>query len=563
MPAIISESENDQTFIYNLHSRFAVILGELETGNQRIHALDEEEVAKGTQHKQCRDQEYLKCYGDSSFTVPAIEECSALCATHQLTYGEGKRPCEMNLYHRWEAWVTAENELRTYHDHISGLFCPTEANGTTKTFRTDAASYMHEYMIKKEIVDQRLEEYDMKVECCNAAHEALDVKSADCNTLQTELEEKACEHAAEIHSVLTTFYRDFAQASSAYNCAEEEVRQLEADRKKEWVTLEVVRCLLSRIRAQNGVPCDESTNQVTEEIGFCEERHATDVCTITQEEFDALSSGFHADGENHELPDTSAEVSWGLEDVRKLCIDYPAVPAIPPTCADRHNVVGQCIPEPIATPCSQHWTHYDALPGFPQAEFSSTNPGCNAYPACTACDQPPTPEYEELDTCPGYTVDGCDRDGDGDANPLTYIRSVEGVADVRCCSGTDECQSQGFEPLPAFNLAPVDFTTPNEGTHTACYFDVTYQEAMHICHSAGKRICTVAEMNSNQCCGTGCWHNHHPIWVDAQGLGNARGVVQYQTHDQAAAANEALNNVEHRAGQDLSGQVPVPEALED
>ena len=49
MPAIISESENDQMFIYNLHSCFAVILGELETGNQRIHAFDEEEMAKGTQ----------------------------------------------------------------------------------------------------------------------------------------------------------------------------------------------------------------------------------------------------------------------------------------------------------------------------------------------------------------------------------------------------------------------------------------------------------------------------------------------------------------------------------
>ena len=51
MPAIISESENDQTFIYNLHSCFAVVLGELETDNQRIHALDEEEMAKGIQFR--------------------------------------------------------------------------------------------------------------------------------------------------------------------------------------------------------------------------------------------------------------------------------------------------------------------------------------------------------------------------------------------------------------------------------------------------------------------------------------------------------------------------------
>jgi hypothetical protein len=445
--------------------------------------------------------------------------------------------------------------LRTYHEHISGLFCPTEANGTTKTFRTEAADYMREYMVKKEVCDTRLEEYDMKADCCEAAHEALDAKSAECNTLQTELEEKACEHATTIHTVLTTFYRDYAQAESAYTCAEEEVRQLEADRKKEWVTLEVVRCLLSRIRAQNGVPCDESTNQVTEEIGFCEARHATDVCTITQEQFDDLSHNFHQEGEDHDVAgDSEGDVSWTLNDVRKLCIIYPDVPALPPACADRHSVTGLCLPPTIATPCTAHWSHYEGLPGFPHSPFSSTNPGCNAYPACTPCDQPPTPEYEAIDTCPGYTVDGCDRDGDGDANPLTYIRSVDGVADVRCCSGADEieCQSRDFEPLPQFGLAPVDFQTPDGGTHTNCYFDVTYQEAMHICHSAGKRICTVAEMNSNSCCGTGCWHNHHPIWVDAQGA--RAGVVEYQTHGQSVQNNNELNADSRRAGQELSGR---------
>ena len=44
MPAIISESKNDQTFIYNLHSRFAVILGELETGNQSIDDDDDDNL---------------------------------------------------------------------------------------------------------------------------------------------------------------------------------------------------------------------------------------------------------------------------------------------------------------------------------------------------------------------------------------------------------------------------------------------------------------------------------------------------------------------------------------
>jgi hypothetical protein len=41
---------------------------------------------------------------------------------------------------------------------------------------------------------------------------------------------------------------------------------LERDRKREWITLQVVNCLLETIREQNGVPCDDSNGGVTEEV---------------------------------------------------------------------------------------------------------------------------------------------------------------------------------------------------------------------------------------------------------------------------------------------------------
>lgn len=77
---------------------------------------------------------------------------------------------------------------------------------------------------------------------------------------------------------------------------------------------------------------------------------------------------------------------------------------------------------------------------------------------------------------------------------------------MRCCSiDGNTCQSQHFE-------GGVLYETPNGGTHEGCYFQVTYQEAMQVCHNAGMRMCNTDEMET--CCGTGCWHNHNAIWVD-------------------------------------------------
>merc|ERR1719235_1162068 len=336
---------------------------------------------------------------------------------------------------------------------------------------------MHQYMEQKIRVDEAERRYDEKVPVCVGTHDRLNDQSAICNQKQTELEEKACAHAVTINEVLTMYYNDYAQAVSAYNCAVEEIMQLERDRKREWVTLQVVNCLLERIREQNGVPCDDSNGGVTEEVGVCEERHGLAVCSTEEGE-------------------------------PRLCLDYPPIPQHPDECPARDQVIGVCMPVVQPVPCEGEWHNqeYADLPAVPLPPFSETNPGCNAYPECVDCPEIPPLSVPVIDSCPGYTVDGCTSDADQDDHPLTFIRDVDGVADVRCCSiDGSTCQSQDFE-------GGVDFLTPNGGTHTSCYFDVTYQKAMEVCHNAGKRICTTDEMDT--CCGTGCWHNHNAIWVN-------------------------------------------------
>jgi hypothetical protein len=453
IPAIINESLNDQRFIYSLHSRFEVIRSELASSNLEVFQLNAEEQASSHQHKECRDTEAERC--------------------------QGKRNCEMELYRLWTSWVTEEEELREIHGYISGHFCPPDANGTLHAFRVASVPWMQQYMAQKVVVDEAEWAYDQKVPDCVVTHGALDDQSAICNQRQTELEQTACAHAMKISDVLATYYSDFAQAQAAYNCAVEEIMQLERDRKREWITLQVVNCLLERIREQNGVPCDDSNGGVTEEVGICEERHGIAVCSTEEGE-------------------------------PRLCLDYPPIPPCPPQCPARDQVIGVCMPVQQPIPCEGEWHNqeYANLPAVPLPPFSETNPGCNAYPECVGCPEIPAPQPMWVDSCPGYTVDGCiGSDAEAGEHPLTFVRDTDGVADVRCCSiDGDTCQSQNFE-------GGVVFEAPGGGaTHEGCYFDVTYQQAMEVCHNAGQRICNQDEMQT--CCNTGCWHNHHAIWVD-------------------------------------------------
>jgi hypothetical protein len=455
IPAIINESENDQRFIHSLHSRFATIRENLVQNNLEVFQLNAEEQILSGQHKRARDTEHESCYGEG-----------------------GKRRCEMEMYRLWTVWVEEEEELRVIHDRIAGHFCPPGTNGTLHTFRVQSKPMMQQYMEQKIVVESAEHSYDDHLPTCVLAHVTLDQHSAMANALQGQLEEKACLHATKISEVLAEYYSDEAQAEAAYHCAVQEIMELERDRKREWVTLQVVNCLLTRIREQNGVPCDSADGGVTEEVGVCEERHGLQVCT-------------NEEGEP------------------RLCLDYPPVPPHPPFCSARDEVRGECRPVASPTPCCGAWEaqEYAGLPGFPLPPFSETNPGCNAYPSCVGCMDIPAPEYEPIDTCPGWTVDGCiGNDHEAGEHPLTFIRSTDGTADVRCCSiDGDTCESQHFEG----GVELVAGSTTYEG----CYFDVTYQEAMAVCHNAGMRICNNDEMQT--CCNTGCWHNRNAIWVDS------------------------------------------------
>jgi len=105
----------------------------------------------------------------------------------------------------------------------------------------------------------------------------------------------------------------------------------------------------------------------------------------------------------------------------------------------------------------------------------------------------------------GATMDGCPSDNSNSGNPSNgwdvgdmsqaeiplAVNGVDDTASVRCCSyDGNSCESD---------------------VGGVCHMDKTFVEAHAICAASGRRLCSQAEIP--QCCGTGCWFNHHAVWI--------------------------------------------------
>lgn len=330
IPAIRDASEADQLLLDTMYAQFEAALVELEEGNQRIHALNQERSTLSTQHKHCRDQEALFCVD--------------------------KQDCDYHLWDLWKIFVEEERDLRMIEGSIDGHFCVQDedgyyiANGTLFQFRAQSLPYMTSFIVQKVRVDTAEEHYDDYVPQCERKWTILDEQTNECDALQLSLERKACSHAVAIRDVQNTFAEAWNSALFSYNVTVHEVKLQEIDRISEYKTLSVVQCLLDRTSERNGRPCDESTDEISEEVTHCEQVR------------------------------TTTDVTW-------LELTYHIVVANPHPCPDRHQVVGRCWPEVPPFPCqAQYLTEeYGSLPDVPVPVFSETNSHCNPRPDCESC----------------------------------------------------------------------------------------------------------------------------------------------------------------------------------
>lgn len=498
IPTLVNESVADQAWLQSEWARFQGALDDLTVSNTEVNAWNSEETAASIRHKTCRDQEKLRC--------------------------DAKRECEMDLYTLWLSWVQEETGLRAIHDSLYTHFCDKDehgnfiANGTLHTFRVQSVPWMTSYRSQKTACDDAEDLYDAKLPDCRDAHYALDDKSGECNSDMTDLEGKACAHDASIATGLELFHSAWASLHASYQGITDLIYNQTQDRHLEYKTIVIVECLLGRVHDLNGRPCDESTGDVDDQMTTCEQQGEDAViCT----------------------------------DQPLLCPTYPPPPETPANCVDRHSVVGECLPVPQPRPCGDAWESAEMdLPPLPVPDFTEENPGCNEYPECSECSpqrgrtdgcdtdcyiaqltdyqhwvMPPASfalshatfdetaqSYADRNSLWGATVDGCSSDnsnrhdweGDqtGQAIPLV-VHSADEHAAVRCCS--------------------YDGNTCHSTVQGVCHDVATFHDAGAICHAAGMRLCTFAEMGSGVCCGTGCWFNHFAVWI-SDGTGGSNSV---------------------------------------
>ena len=94
--------------------------------------------------------------------------------------------------------------------------------------------------------------------------------------------------------------------------------------------------------------------------------------------------------------------------------------------------------------------------------------------------------FEILGSGPGLT-DGCPKQG-RILQPVEVV-SPSQTAAVRCCSDNDE---NCITPIPCLNT--------------------THYNAQEKCAAIGRRLCSVVELATNTCCGTGCGFDDELTW---------------------------------------------------
>jgi len=332
VPAIEHASRVSQENLYTSHKEFFATLKNLNAGLSSIADLESDETSKSQAHIKCRK-----------------EEEAPKCKT--------KTDCDKSLYEYWDTWYKHELDLHRDHLTFHGHFCV--ENGTHIDIRSTSASYMTDWMVTEERVRSAASKYTKQVELCNTAYTELSKQNEACNIMQTALEKAACAHAEKVSETVINFHTDFVKNVAAYETLVNHTKHMQADRIKEYTTLEVVQCLLHRVTERNGAPCDETTDTLEKELTECRERR-------------------HVVDSTH------------------LNLTYPCIPPIPVACSSRDSL-SNCMPIVQPHPCGTSFItqEYAELPALPEAPFGMQDAAlrgdvwretsCHGRPDCAVC----------------------------------------------------------------------------------------------------------------------------------------------------------------------------------
>jgi hypothetical protein len=277
---ILKNHEADQKFI---DDQLAELQNIVTTYDEKVLELKVYETAEEkthTNHVECRGA--TSRIDKTSFDEgqePADSEAEICLKASRKNWIRAKK---------WAELLTGERRYTSISTNLHGRFCPptgltwhskdlTDADinamvPALETYRTTTVTHMMTFNERGDkyfrVLIPAWEEADTIATQKNASHM---LKKGQCEGKKRLLETASCTRAEHHVDFIKNFEEDWTFAEDIFNKTKESIVISEKDRIREIVTLEMVKCLLEKIKIKNGTACN-STGDGDEEIKDCETR---------------------------------------------------------------------------------------------------------------------------------------------------------------------------------------------------------------------------------------------------------------------------------------------------
>jgi len=270
----------DQKFIDDQLKELQAILKTYNTNVLELGVWEKGEESNHTDHVECRGAAPRdNKVGMAAGQEPADSEAELCLEASRKNWVRAQK---------WALLLAGEERYTSISTQLHGRFCP--PTGVTWHTRdlTDAdinamvpelQSYRSSTVTKMTTFNTRGAKYfrvlipEWKVandiaETKNASHL---LKKTTCEGKKRSLETASCSRAEHHVDFIKNFEEDWTFAEDVFNKTKESIVISEKDRIREIVTLEMVKCLLNKIKGKNGTKCKDAEDG-DEEIKDCETR---------------------------------------------------------------------------------------------------------------------------------------------------------------------------------------------------------------------------------------------------------------------------------------------------
>lgn len=251
IPALQSAHDMDVKLLADEVEKFTELDTEIKAKKNEITNKDEICSTRSHEHQVCRDEEHTfasqreECESHSSTTYTEVEQC--------------------------------EDTLSVWETNIDSLWCEQVFDPLSEDFYNSNKDLMAKYMHSTEKCTTVRTAHEHAWEQCQTIVEQVTEQRRVCGTKQTHLEECSCERANLVDEYTDKYTLEWSNMTSMYQTLVGHLLSESEGRKKEFIGLHVVKCLLVQVKelgVQDG-PCDESHVQEVElKIKAChEEQH--------------------------------------------------------------------------------------------------------------------------------------------------------------------------------------------------------------------------------------------------------------------------------------------------